>query len=66
MALYPISTSAQMEPLEVQESNRDIMLSCTHCGACEHAYLMLHEGMAEDWEKVADRLECADCEEWDG
>lgn len=67
MALYPISTSDRMEPLDEPERTAvEWMSLCTHNGACERLYQMFvdnreHVGWKDDMARI---LRCHDCEEW--
>jgi len=63
MALYPVSISDRMEPLEQEESEREVMEGCTHCDACERAYFKEHT--LNDPDLIARWLDCYDCEEWE-
>lgn len=68
MALYPISTSARMEPLDPPEPTQDELFEeCEHRGACERLYQMFvdnreHIGWKEDMARI---LKCDDCEEFE-
>lgn len=65
MALYPNSTSDRMEPLDdPKPSPREWMLQCVHCCACESTYRGLMRDPNPNWEQVAKRLGCDDCEEF--
>lgn len=67
MALYPISMSDRMEPLEEPEHTAvEWMGLCTHYAACERLYRRFvddceHIGWREDMARL---LRCSDCEEW--
>lgn len=67
MALYPVSTSDRMEPLDEPERTAvEWMALCTHNGACERLYQTFvdnreHIGWKEDMARI---LKCDDCEEW--
>ena len=66
MGVYRID-SAQLEPPpEVERTAREWMEDCTHCKACQRAYLMgidrEHRGWVED---AARLLRCQECEEWE-
>lgn len=67
MAVYPVSTSDRMEPLDEPERTAvEWMSLCTHNGACERLYQMFvddrnHDGWKDDMARI---LRCHDCEEW--
>lgn len=71
MALVPISISARMEPLdEPDPTAADVMCRCDHMEACRRILELLDGPVDEErlcWmNRLAARLGCADCEEWDG
>lgn len=66
MGVYRID-SAQLEPPpEEERTAREWMEDCTHCKACQRAYLMgidrEHRGWIDD---AARLLRCQECEEWE-
>jgi len=67
MALYPISTSDRMEPLDEDPTPAEVMEGCAHADACRRVLEML-DGPVNDesfaWmDDLAARLGCATCEE---
>ena len=70
MPLYPISTSARMEPLDEPEPTAvDVMCECSHAEACRRILELLDgpvdEGRVGWMDGLAALLGCADCEEVD-
>ena len=69
MALYPISTSARMEPLDPPEPTpTELFEECEHRGACLRLldiYERQEVSDAPSW-FAARMLKCSECEEWDG
>lgn len=69
MALYPISTSARMEPLDPPEPTQDELFEeCSHREACTRVLAMYehHDIYDAPSRFKAGMLKCSRCEEWDG
>lgn len=56
------------EPLDEPERTQlEWMGECRHCAACARAYKTFVDVQTPDEaEAMAERLDCAECEEWDG
>lgn len=63
MSVYPSTVSDRTEsPVCPNPTPREWMLQCVHCDACESAYRILTLDPNPNWDKVAKRLGCDDCE----
>jgi len=49
-----------------EESNRDAYDRCIHCAACSRVVLLLSGQAMVGVHRLADVLECAECDEWEG